>query len=115
MQFRTILLTAVAVFTATLSLQAQESTYYLPSTTLVLDVEAEQETFFAGPYAAFAKRMLNLDVRKIDAVTTHVLSVGIRPYVEADPTARQTFEGDIPELVTLSAQGLVSLGDKADL
>lgn len=112
MNLRHALAAAAAALLSALALPAQETTYWLPSTTLVLDVEAQQETFFAGPYAAFAKRMLNMDVRKVDAVTTHVLSVELSPCVEADPQARMTLETDAPELLTLSAQGLIALGEQ---
>ncbi|MBO4633806.1 MAG: DUF4831 family protein [Bacteroidales bacterium] len=107
-------LAALAFLWAATALQAQEVSYFLPSTTLTLEVEAQQETFFAGPYAAFAKRMLNLDVRKVDAVTTHVLSVELKPSVEADLSARYTLETEVPEVMELSAQGLVSFADNTE-
>ena len=88
--------------------------YFLPSTTITVEVEAEQETFFAGPYAAFAKKLLNMDVRKTDEVRSRVLSATIVPKVEADQNARFVLEGDVPELMQLSAQGLISFGEKAD-
>ena len=88
--------------------------YFLPSTTITVEVEAEQETFFAGPYAAFAKKLLNMDVRKTDEVRSRVLSATIVPKVEADQKERFCFEGDVPELMQLSAQGLISFGEKAD-
>lgn len=93
---------------------AQETQYFLPSTSITLEVEAQQETFFAGPYAAFAKRLLNIDVKKKDDVSTYVTSVAITPHTEADLKASYTVEGDVPELLTLSAQGLVSFGDKKE-
>lgn len=88
--------------------------YFLPSTTITVEVEAEQETFFAGPYAAFAKKLLNIDVRKTDEVRSRVLSATIIPKVEADQKARYSFEGEVPELMHLTAQGLISFGEKAD-
>ena len=88
--------------------------YFLPSTTITVEVEAEQETFFAGPYAAFAKKLLNMDVRKTDEVRSRLISATIVPKVEADQKARFSLDGDVPELMLLSAQGLISFGEKAD-
>ena len=93
---------------------AQENVYFLPSTTITVEVEAEQETFFAGPYAAFAKKLLNIDVRRADEVTSRVLSATIIPKVEADRKSAQSLEGEIPELMTLSTQGLISFGEKGE-
>ena len=42
-------------------LQAQTVTYSLPQTTVTVEVDAVQESFFAGPYAAYAKRFLGID------------------------------------------------------
>lgn len=101
-----------ALFACLSSLKAQETTYYLPSTTITVAVEAEQECFFAGPYAAYAQNLLNLDVRRQDKVTTHVRSVELIPRVEADTRSHYTLDAEVPELLSLSAQGLVSLGDR---
>lgn len=94
---------------------AQESVYYLPSTTITVEVEAEQETFFAGPYAAFAKKLLNIDVRRTDEVTSRLLSATITSKVEADRKSAMPLESDVPELMALCAQGLVSFGEKSEL
>ena len=85
MEMRKLLTTALilSVFTSAF---AQESVYYyLPSTTITVEVEAEQETFFAGPYAAFAKKLLGIDVRRADEVTSRVISATIstRPAAKA--------------------------------
>ena len=37
--------------------------YSLPATSLVLEVEAVQENFYAGPYARYASKYLGIDVR----------------------------------------------------
>ena len=114
MEMKRILI-AAAVCCLCQVLSAQENVYFLPATTITLEVEAEQETFFAGPYAAFAKKLLNIDVRISDEVTSRVLSATIIPKVEADQKTAQPLEAvDIPELMELSAQGLVSFGDKAE-
>lgn len=103
------LMAAALLLTVCSGLDAQETKYFLPSTTLTLDVEARQEYFYAGPYAAYAAKMLNLDVRTRDQVSTQVTRVTLRASVEADPTAVRTLEGNAPtELLALSAQGLVA-------
>ena len=95
--------------------RAQEITYALPSTTILVEVQVQQEQFFAGPYARYARRMLNMDVRSQDGVTSSVKSIEIQPVVEADPSmeadpsALYTCEGENASLLQLSAQGLVSL------
>ena len=45
-------------------LQAQTVTYSLPQTTVTVEVDAVQESFFAGPYAAYAKRFAALGIAK---------------------------------------------------
>ena len=110
------LLTATLLLSIFTSAFAQESVYYyLPSTTITVEVEAEQETFFAGPYAAFAKKLLGIDVRRADEVTSRVLSATISTSLEADRKSATPLDADIPELMTLSTQGLVSFGDKTEL
>ena len=42
---------------------AQEVTYALPSTTLKVQVEVQQEEFFSGPYASYARKFLNMDLQ----------------------------------------------------
>ena len=93
---------------------AQECVYFLPSTTITVSVDAEQETFFAGPYAAYAKKLLNLDVRKNNEITSRVTGASISTRTEADMNARFILESNVQDLMALSAQGLVSFGQKAD-
>lgn len=103
--------TAALALLAGLALQAQESTYSLPSTTFVVEVDAVQEYFFAGPYAAFAPKMLGFSAPEKDAVTAHVTRVALQPCVEADPSARYPVEAGLEYLLSLSAQGLVCFRD----
>ena len=110
-----IICTIVSALVAAGAAHAQESVYYLPSTTITVEVEAEQEVFFAGPYAAFAKKLLNIDVRRADEVTSRVLSATITPKVEADRKSATLLEADVPELMALSSQGLISFGEKSEL
>ena len=69
-------------------LEAQTVTYSLPQTTVTVEVDAVQESFFAGPYAAYAKRFLGIDVRETDAARSYVKEVRLVTRVEADPQAR---------------------------
>lgn len=93
---------------------AQEVTYALPSTTLKVQVEVQQEEFFSGPYASYARKFLNMDVRSRDAVTSTVTAVDIIPTVEADNQALYTCDAENANLLAMSAQGLVALQNKAD-
>ena len=93
---------------------AQEPvTYFLPATTVGLEVEAVRETSFAGPYAAFAKKYLGIDVRLKDETRTYLVSVGLEPATEADPAARFSVDPgkEADRFLALSAQGLISLGE----
>lgn len=104
------MITGLLLAAFTLPLQAQEESYALPQTSFTIKVQAQQEAFFAGPYAAFAKELLNLDVRKADAVTTQVLSIELLPQLEADPSARFPLEGEEASVLPLTSQGLVAFG-----
>lgn len=92
------------------TLPAQEVSYALPATTVTVRVEVRQESFFAGPYAAYAKKMLNMSARDKDAVTCEITRVELIPRVEADTGAWYTCDQESAALLALSAQGLVSLG-----
>ena len=106
-------LLAAAALLLPLALPAQEVSYALPSTTLTVKVEVRQETFFAGPYASFAKQMLNMSVSDQDAITSEVTRVELIPRVEADTDAWYTCDQESAALLSLSAQGLVSLGNSS--
>ena len=93
---------------------AQEVTYALPSTTFTVKAEVLQEEFFAGPYASYARKFLNLDVKDRSSVSSSIVSLELIPTVEADTKALYTCEADHAGLLTLSAQGLIALQNKAD-
>ena len=95
------------------SARAQEMTYALPSTTLTVEVEVEQTSFFAGPYANYARKFLNMDVKDRDAVSSAITAAQILPRVEADGKALYTTEPDNAALLSLSAQGLVAVQPSA--
>ena len=117
---RTLLLMAMAAIPAAASAQKTTDpvgyvTYSLPSTTLVLDVEAVQENFYAGPYARFAEKYLGLKVRQKDEASYQITKVGVASYVEADLSKRYELKlmNDTPDLsfLKLTESGLVSFAD----
>ena len=97
-------------------LEAQTVTYSLPQTTVTVEVDAVQESFFAGPYAAYAKRFLGIDVRETDAARSYVKEVRLVTRVEGDPQARYSVDtkGVEDRFLALTAQGLVSFQDKLE-
>ena len=91
--FRTILALAAAVAPVAASAQTNADpegyvTYSLPMTTISLDVEAVQETFYAGPYAKYAEKYLGVKPRMKDETTVQLTQIKMTPYVEADQSRR---------------------------
>jgi hypothetical protein len=90
-------------------------TYSLPSTTIMLEVEAVQESFYAGPYAKYAEKYLGIKPRQKDEVTFQLTQVNMVPLVEADQNRRYTVnvkKGQIDaSFLRLSAEGLISFSD----
>lgn len=97
-----------------LSAQAQDITYALPNTVFTVKITVQQEQFFAGPYASYAKKFLNLNVQEEDAVTCSLLSAEILPRTEADQKALYNCEAENAALLSFSSQGLIALQNKAD-
>jgi len=87
--------------------------YALPQTTITLQVEAVKESFYAGPYAKFAKKYLGVDAREEDEVTCTLSSVKMTPYIEADQSARYyvTIDKSSPSFLSLCSQGLIAVSD----
>lgn len=90
-------------------------TYSLPSTALVLDVEAVQESFHAGPYAKYAEKYLGIKVKQKDETRCEITQVSLTPKVEADLSRRYTLavKKNAPDLsfLKLSSAGLVAFAD----
>lgn len=90
-------------------------TYSLPSTTLVLDVEAMRESFYAGPYAKYAEKYLGIKVRQKDEVKWQITKMSLTPMVEADMSRRYTLavKKNAPDFsfLKLSSAGLVAFAD----
>ena len=87
--------------------------YALPQTTIVLEVEAEHEYFYAGPYARFAKKYLGVDAEVEDRTTCRLTCVKMTPTVEADQGARYYVNAGkgVPTFLSLSSQGLIAVSD----
>ena len=60
--------------------------YSLPSTTLHFIVEADYESFVAGPYARYAQKYLGTTAREENGTFYKLKSVEMVPYIEADPS-----------------------------
>lgn len=90
-------------------------TYSLPSTVIMLEVEAVQENFYAGPYAKYAEKYLGIKARQKDESTIHLTEVVMTPLVEADQSRRYTInvvKGQVEaSFLKLSSQGLISFAD----
>jgi hypothetical protein len=90
-------------------------TYSLPSTTIMLEVEAVQESFYAGPYAKYAEKYLGIKPRQKDEVTIQLTQVRMTPFVEADQSIRYSVnlkKGQSgASFLRLSAEGLISFSD----
>lgn len=90
-------------------------TYSLPSTTIVLEVEAVQEKFYVGPYARYAEKYLGIKARQKDETTFQLTEIKMTPLVEADQTKRYTTnvkKGQIDAtFLKLSSVGLISFSD----
>ena len=123
MKVRMLLMSALMVMPFMASAQKSSDpegfvTYSLPSTTIVLDVEAVKESFYAGPYAKFAEKYLGIKVRQKDEVKWQVVKISLTPVVEADLSRRYTLQlkKNAPDLsfLKLSSMGLIAFADKGD-
>jgi hypothetical protein len=90
-------------------------TYSLPATVIMLEVEAVQENFYAGPYAKYAEKYLGIKARQKDESEIHLTEVRMVPLVEADQRRRYSINLENnkaeAEFLKLSSQGLVSFAD----
>ncbi len=89
--------------------------YSLPATSLVLEVEAVQENFYAGPYAKYASKYLGIDARQKDSQSYTVSKVSMTPYAEADHSRRFILDVGDGKLeaafLKLTSMGLVAGSD----
>ena len=117
---RTLLILTLAAMPVIASAQKSSDpegyvTYSLPSTSLVLDVEAVKESFYAGPYARYAEKYLGIKARQKDETRWEISRLGLTPMVEADLARRYTIavKKSAPDLsfLKLSSAGLVAFAD----
>ena len=87
--------------------------YALPQTTIVFEVEAVKEYFYAGPYARYAQKYLGVEAREEDGTTCHLSSVKMTPTIEADQSARYYLNADkgSSSFLSLCSQGLIAVSD----
>lgn len=116
------LVIAIAMISASFNMSAQKKsdsegllTYSLPSTTIILEVEAEQESFFAGPYAEYAEKYLGIKVREKDETAFKITQIRMTPLLEADQSRRYSLNVKKGQLdgsfLKLSSTGLISFSD----
>jgi len=90
-------------------------TYSLPSTSIVLEVEAVQEKFYAGPYAMYAEKYLGIKARQKDETSFQLTQIKMFPLLEADQSRRYTLnvkKGQIDAVfLKLASVGLISFSD----
>lgn len=98
---------AIAVLASSSIAGAQQNEYSLPKTTIRIEVEAEVEHFHAGPYAAFAKKLLGIDAVLEDYKACNITGVKLTPLIEADYSQR--YSAPSSSILALASQGLVSL------
>ena len=90
--------------------------YSLPSTSIMMTVVAEKETFIAGPYAQYAQKYMGSEARTEDAVTYTLKSIDLAPYLEADPSTRIAINlsgkgTPAANFLQLCSQGLIVASD----
>ena len=89
--------------------------YSLPATTLVLEVEAVQENFYAGPYAKYASKYLGIEARQKDSQVYTISKVSMTPYIEADNSSRHIIDVGNDRVratfLKLTSMGLVAGAD----
>ncbi len=90
--------------------------YSLPSTTILLEVTAEHESFVAGPYAKYAQKYLGIDARTESGDSYKISSIELMPYIEADPSVRVAInlgaaKGASANFLNFCSQGLIITSD----
>lgn len=121
---KTLVVAVALLSVASLQVRAQKAdfdpegtvSYALPQTSLIFDVEAVQEKFYAGPYARFAQKYLGIEARQEDQATFQLKSVKITPCIEADQTSRYTValsgkNTAASAYLQMTSQGLVTTKD----
>ena len=105
------LILIIAALTPLFAAAQSAVSYSLPQTVLVFNVEAQRESFYAGPYARYAQKYLGVSAELYDRVSYTVTSVKMVTGTEADQSVRYTYSVDgssQPVFLQLTTQGLVS-------
>lgn len=99
--------------------------YSLPSTSILLQVEAVREVYTPGPYAKYAKKYLGIDVPLDGAEKYQLTSIKLDTYLEADMSKRYVANlgglatGATTTFFKMTSQGVIVLSDsqngKSDL
>lgn len=90
--------------------------YSLPNTVVHLKVTAVREDFFAGPYAAYARKYLGTEAATENSTRYSIAGVDMVPYIEADPAQSFTVKLNAKQagsnsLLQFCAQGIIALPD----
>lgn len=113
-KLHSLIFTVCAICAATPSF-AQDSegtvSYALPQTTIVFNVEARQDVFYAGPFAKYSAKYLGVEAQQEDKTTFTIVSVVVNPVIEADQSHRYSValpKGTSSTFLQMTSQGLVS-------
>lgn len=115
---RRILTTLAAAAAMTAAASAQTVVYSLPSTTIHLEVKTVRSDYTPGPYAAYAKKYLGIEVPLSESSTFTLSDIKLTPCLEADRSSSYVINLDGLEdrasmltFLEFSSQGLVMLSD----
>lgn len=87
--------TIVCILSLCLCANAQkynELHYTLPKTVIEVEVECEEQNYVAGPYARFAKEMLDIESLSKDSTVFHICSIKLSAKSEMDGRERRSVE-----------------------
>jgi hypothetical protein len=116
MEMKKIVLAILAISGVCFGLRAQQLTYSLPQTVIVVEVDAVRTVTYAGPYAAYAKDLLGINVPQKDEYKTVIKEIRTEIKVEADLSQRHLTAPAkaSDDLLAMSSLGLVAFGSKAE-
>ena len=93
--------------------------YNLPSTALHFEIEALKESYTPGPYCAYAKKYLGIDVPAAARNEYSLLSITLTPCIEADRSVNYVLglsslpSGKVADVLKVTSQGLILLCDQS--
>ena len=94
--------------------------YSLPSTSILIRVEATHEFFTAGPYASFAQKYLGISAVEENKEQCVLNSITMQPFVEADRAHSyainlQNVRNAAVNFLAFTAEGLIVSSDKSSM